>query len=165
MDIDSVKYEYIGRLGGAYIQLFDEFIDEFWEFASDKDTMHGHLLKQELLLGNLWVYVATDYEDYWDNKIHDVHLKNSLKQNGSVLLGFMIVTDKRETDTDEKYAFVDFIDTRIRGLEIASKIMLEYEIINETTLLPKEPIYSAKEYWKARIEYWKTKLSNRVLSR
>lgn len=72
-----------------------------------------------------------------------------LKRNGELIIGYMMVDDTQQsTNTDiVDYHFLHYIDTRVRGNNIAAFMLYKYFDEKETILIPLEIMSSTETYW------------------
>lgn len=121
-----------------------EFITNYIQHHPNKTTLLGNL-------SNLYVLVASenshcilrDGENKWDNFLDPDQLKY-LKQNGQYILGLILLGKKLKTG----FRIIDFIDTRLRGYNLANYMMLKYNKSNDMMLIPGEIIETSVEFWK-----------------
>lgn len=143
-----------------------ETIKEFIENCIYKHPNKNLLLPQ---LSNLFVLVCdTNSEKFYHN---NKSLKNCLsdeqyeflQKNDKYILGYIWVSDQKSKN-DKNIHYIEFIDTRLKGCNIAEHMMSQYEgyinsdnVDNNCLLLPKEIIDTAVGYWIKNLNFLGTK--------
>lgn len=105
-------------------------------------------------LSNLWVLISK--KDFPFHKITSSQKKsiNLMKAENSFVLGYIWLCPwTLENKENKSYHFINFIDSRISGLNIAEYMVDKYKDKyekedNVISLLPYEIMYGAEKYWK-----------------
>lgn len=139
-------------------------ISDFSSFGSDfleeflNRYINNHVNKSCLLfrLSNIYVLIGMKSSDKivkkdekkWIEIMEEDEYKY-LNKNKYYVLGYILIRGKSKGNSNNHY--IDMIDTRLRGHNIAKHMISEYEkyiLNNESILLPYEIIPSSADYWK-----------------
>lgn len=126
-------------------------------YNSMKEFIENHISNhpnKALLLQNLsdlYVLIALKRSyNYWKN-ILDKEYLNLLEQNGSYIVGYILVNNNLKTKVEDKeFHYIYLIDTRVRGHNYAYSMMHFYEQYwnYKVWIIPDEIIESSVEYWR-----------------
>jgi len=133
-----------------------EIIDEFIQNYISKHPNNNLLLKN---LSNLYVlygmlssnnYVEQN-EKKWKDILNDEQYK-IMEKNRYYILGFIWIDKKKSKNN--KVHYIEFIDTRVKGYNLAKLMIDKYEKNQECIdCLPYEIIESSAKYWKEYFDY------------
>jgi hypothetical protein len=147
---------------------FTEFgrIKDIWsDCFHDKNGLNEFLqnviLNKEYLNGNskmLYdfsnIYVLISKKDFPFDKLSSTqNIRIDISNNyHNYVLGYIWIN--KDIINDITFHFIDFIDSRISGINIGKYMIKEYEENNDTeiNLLPFEIIFDARDYWKKYFE-------------
>ena len=86
----------------------------------------------------------------WKDLLNSQQLK-WMDETGVVVLGAMIVTPSKSNP--EAYHLIEFIDTFVRGHNVAKRMIREYEKMNEAIVLIPRDISCNVGYWSKFFQY------------
>jgi len=141
-----------------------------FKYGSDKPVIKDfidHLLPQPngvtliTQLSEMYVLVADMEKEYLSNKKWKDFMNEEqyklLETNQQYVIGYMLVID---THGKDKHHYIDFINTRLKGHNIADLMIRKYvnEIMDNSNvftnyLYPREILYSARGYWKKQLKF------------
>jgi hypothetical protein len=150
---------------GIFINMFkSKYISRpaFEEFMEYKGVISKRVSKSLLNeIRRTYVLVADmnqekDCNEKWKDFMGEKQYK-LLESNQQYVIGYMLVDD---THGEDKHHYIDDIDTRLRGHNIADLMIRKYvnEIMDNSNvftnyLYPKEILYSARGYWKKQLKF------------
>ena len=112
----------------------------------------------KMLLDLSDIYILIAKNDFPFDKLTKQNYKGKSKIKGDIsiknyVLGYIWLCPwilDRETHKDYPYYFINFIDSRVSGLNIAEYMIEKFESTSETDrlLLPFEVMSGAEKYWK-----------------
>lgn len=117
-------------------------------------------------LSNLYVLMADSRDKIWEDIMTSTDY-NTLRKRGKMIVAYMLLTEtaeekeyqklkdmqndeyeKPEYDNDENVVFIDWIDTIVRGINLASIIINKYESQhNDIMVLPEKILNNAVGFW------------------
>jgi hypothetical protein len=162
---DNTKFMKIVDLPSEYSDAMYEFIEKHIYFHPNKSSLICGL-------SNIWVFIALKCSESRYRGDHSVIERenefpyavikreeeipwkqilkkkqyNLLMKNGAYIVGYMLMY-KWFTPDDRGYHLIDFIDTRVRGFNLASLIMKRYKEKEGYNAFPHYIIYSSAGYW------------------
>ena len=114
------------------------------EFIEDISYTYPGILSQ---LSHLYVLVAI-------YSFPQEHLREEqralLEKNGEYVLGYIWLHPIANTSSNVR--LIQFIDTRMRGIQAASYMMQKFQRVTGKVLLPHTIVYTAKGFWKKYFE-------------
>ena len=120
-----------------------EFITNYIQLQTNKCLLLSNISNLYVLVAKKSSYSGSNVEGkLWDNFLNTDQL-NYLNENGEYILGYILLGEKLEG-----YQVVDYIDTRLRGCNLAEFMMKKYNKINRVEVIPGEIIDSSLNYWK-----------------
>ncbi len=115
------------------------------EFITNTILTHPNAGSLFRKLSKIFVLIAMKYSECYLKKnekswkdVMSLEQYGKLNTNNSYIIGYILIDDDN---------FIDFIDTRIRGHNIAKYMMSRYYEKFSIILQPKEIIKSAVKYW------------------
>jgi hypothetical protein len=139
--MDLIKDSYLIKFDSIHHTMFNisvEFVENYIFNSYEKklllDNMH-----------NLFIYI-TPYNKLLKNIIGD-DLFASLKKNNGLIIGFILLSDKKNN-----IQYIEYIDSRIKKYNIAYNMINIYETQYNVILLPYDILDSASKYWKKYFE-------------
>jgi hypothetical protein len=73
-----------------------------------------------------------------------------LEKHGRYIIGWMYI-DPRKNKEENDIHYIDFIDSTIKGHNIAQIMINKYEKDNKVSLFPEEIIHSSSKYWSKKM--------------
>jgi hypothetical protein len=142
-----------------YSTYFGKFKDINWIGEGSIEFVNNVVLKHPnkcIMLQNLSnIYVLVALQDFPSELLNHKQKKKWEDNNYRIVIGYIWIDEKHSEykninndDGNISKHYIDFIDTRIRGLNLASYMMKQYENIHNCCIFPKEIITTAKNYWK-----------------
>jgi hypothetical protein len=134
-----------------------------FKYGSDKPVIKDfidHLLPQPngvtliTQLSEMYVLVADMEKEYLSNKKWKDFMNEEqyklLETNQQYVIGYMLIND---THGKDKHHYIDFINTRLKGHNIADLMIRKYITEKRCGLYPQEIMYSAVGYWRKNLKY------------
>ena len=134
----------------------DGVANEVWiKYFIDKILMpHPNCNTLLPKLSSIYVLIATKIYKKDKEDILNVEQYDFLEKNGYLVLGYMLVSNEEYNTTpsnEEHLCYIDYIDTVVRGNNIAEYMRQLYMIRYECLLIPREIIDSNVKYWAKKL--------------
>jgi hypothetical protein len=137
---------------------FKKFKDVYWNGEGSIEFLNNIVLKHPnkcVMLPDLSdIYVLVALQDFPSELLNDEQKNSWYDNNYRIVIGYIWINEKNseyknhiEGEPMPKH-YIDFIDTRIKGLKLAEYMMYQYECIHNCYIFPKEIIDTASYYWK-----------------
>jgi hypothetical protein len=157
MDIEKefiIKDMIFGKISDIRpsFEVVDEFIHEFLYKEQNKSILINDLSNLYILsafLGSESCLNKTEMK--WCDILNDTQ-NDILKKNGEYIIGYMLIDDSY----DGNIHYIELINTRVRNHNFAKIMMNKYTDLYDNKyddshdnkyLVPKDIIYSSKNYW------------------
>ena len=131
--------------------ILKDFWDNFIHFQPNK----GIFLRD---FSNLYVLIGCNSDDTLcekhEKKWSDVLSANEYQKmlnNTQYILGFILIDDSNKDEINRVH-YIEYIDTCLKGYNIADLMISKYQNMFDVTLEPKEIINSAVLFWKKRFQ-------------
>lgn len=123
--------------------IIKEFIDSYIYNSKQCSYLLRNLSNVYVLIANIDSEELTkENECKWDSFL-DSDQMDLLKTNGKYIIGYIGIGEK-----SYDYHLIEFINTRVKGFNIAKYMIARYEREHHVLLLPEQIIESTVEYWK-----------------
>lgn len=118
-----------------------------------ENYIYKHPNKRLLLanISNFYMLIAAKHSENFlkvgEKTWHDILSQEQcdfLDNHQHYILGYIWISNS----LSKVYHYIEFIDTRLRGYNLAAHMISKYEKYNEVALIPKEIIHTSAEYWK-----------------
>jgi len=145
---DSNNYNVPGMLS---FDVLNEFFENYILKRPDKTTLFSKM-------SDMWVLALCNYSDGYvrsnEKKLKDILNDEQLqiiRKNKKLIVGLMLMKDvvSKCNDNSRQFEYIDFIDTRLRGHNLAEVMMDKYKLDQKRNVfvLPYEMVPSSRGYW------------------
>jgi hypothetical protein len=147
--LDDLYFEKIGYLNGISI---NEELCEFFDYIRNHRQIPNLLITQFSEIHILYIRDSSkrllEPGEIWWDKILSEEMYSKLNQNKGLVIGFMVVKKGKK----KTYDLIDYIDTRMKGYNLAEMMIERYESMHRKKLFPEYITESASDYWKKHLK-------------
>lgn len=152
--LENAYYGYVRKIPTSYFEkAYDEFINHYVKSSVSKTLILRNISNAYVCMGlKLGENYLREGENTWTELIKDDPLLRRHMENGATILGYIIFEEDEEEEKEDesKIKFISFIDTRLRGYNIGTKMIEKFLKQNHKKykmVLPREIIPDAVGYW------------------
>jgi len=153
--LEDAIFDKICNINSITYEIIDEFIKNYISKHPNNDLLLRNLSNLYVLYGMLVSdNCCEENEKKWKDILDEEQYK-IIQKNNYYILGFIWINKKKSKN--KKIHYIEFIDTRLRGHNLANYMINKYNNFNYSNnenqiCLPYEIIDTSVEYWKNYFE-------------